>query len=116
MRYIPIILSSLIFAAHFLRDGDLAITVIIALMPLLLLLRKAWVPVVLQVLAYAATITWLYTAYDIMQTRIAMGMPYVRMLAILIAVALFSAWSGWLLNTRRVKERFGAGGDSELLN
>jgi hypothetical protein len=35
------------------------------------------------------------------QERLALGAPWLRMALILAAVALFTAWAGWLLRNRK---------------
>jgi hypothetical protein len=46
-------------------------------------------------------VIWIVTAWRIAQSRIEAGTPYVRMLVILGAVAVFTAFAGWVLPAAR---------------
>jgi hypothetical protein len=104
VRVIPLLLTSLLLAAHFLRDGNLVLTLICVLIPLLLLIKKRWSWLVVQLFAYVGAVIWLYTTVAMVQQRIFWGMPWVRLVMILGGVALFTAWAGFLLNSSRIKE------------
>ena len=106
IRVIPLILASLLLAAHFLRDGNLMITLICGLLPLLLLIKKRWSWLAVQLFAYSGAAVWLYTTVAILQQRIYWGMPWGRMVMILGGVALFTSWAGYLLNAAPVKEKY----------
>lgn len=93
MRFIPLALSSLLIAAHFLRDGNLFVAVLCLAAPLLLLLRKPAITLAVQVMLVIAAVEWLRTAFVIAQERAAVGAPTARMFAILGSVALFTLFS-----------------------
>jgi len=61
LRIVPLVIASLLLAAHFLRGGSLGLMVVTVLAPLLLLIRKRWSLIVVQLSAYAAAAVWLYT-------------------------------------------------------
>jgi hypothetical protein len=61
---------------------------------------------VLQVLAYVGAGLWLITTVDILQQRLKLGLPWLRLAAILGAVTLFTAVAGLLLNSAKVKNRY----------
>jgi len=106
VRVIPLILASLLLAAHFLRDGNLVLTLMCVLMPLLLLIKKRWSWLVVQLFAYAGAAIWIYTTVALVQQRIFWGIPWVRLVMILGGVALFTAWAGLLLNSSRIREMY----------
>ncbi len=76
------------------------------LVPLLLLIRKRWSLIVVQLSAYAAAGVWLSTAIDLVQERMISARPWSGAVIILGSVALFSMFAGFLLNSRKVKERY----------
>jgi len=94
LRLLPVLISFLLVAAHFLRSGQVIFVSLVLCMPLLLLLRQAWVPRVVQVVLLLAAAEWLRTLVSIAQLRMHTGEDWVRMAVILGAVALFTAASG----------------------
>ena len=112
IRIVPLILSALLMAAHFLREGHLTLVGVSLLAPALLFVRRRWSLVSVQVLAYVGAGIWVYTASVLVGQRMAAGMPWIRMGLILGGVALFTAVSGLLLNGRLVRECYGAGGSN----
>ena len=105
-RIMPLIVASLLLAAHFLRDGNLVLTLGCVLVPLLLFVKSRWSWLAAQLFAYVGAAIWLYTTTAIVQQRIYWGEPWVRVVLILGGVALFTAWAGLLLHAQPVKERY----------
>lgn len=108
IRLLPVILSFLLLGAHFLRAGLVPLTALCVALPLLLLLRKTWVPLLFQLLLLLAAIEWLRTIYAVAQVRIAMGDSWMRMAIILGVVALFTALSGLVFRNRKLADRYKA--------
>jgi len=106
LRLLPVIISFLLMAAHFFREGRMLTAFVVLLLPLLLLVRKAWVPRALQVTLLFGAVEWLRTLYFIAQMRIEFGMPWMRMAIILGAVALFTALSCLVFSNKTVRKRF----------
>jgi len=101
-------LALALLAAHFYRAAAwplLAATLMV--LGLMLTLRRAWVPRLLQVCLLAGTAEWLWTALLLSQQRQALGQPWLRMLLILGAVALLTAASATVFTQRRVRSRYG---------
>lgn len=105
-RLIPLILSAVLLAAHFLRSFDLLPMLLCLLAPFLLLIKKRWVLRVLQALTIISALVWLYTLYGIIQERIFEGRSWTASAIILGVVAAFSLFSGWLLNSPKVKDNY----------
>ena len=100
------IIATLLIAAHFLRLGNV-IAVALCLAPrLLFLVRQRWSLLLLQWLAYIATVVWLATAWPIVTPRWSSGEPWLRAAAILIAVAAISVLAGGLLRSRTMQARY----------
>jgi len=97
LRVVPLIVSALLMAVHFLRSGNVAVVVLILCAPLLLLTRQRWSVVALQIALAAAAIEWVRIALAIARERAAAGAPSTRMFVILGSVALFTALSAWPL-------------------
>jgi hypothetical protein len=106
LKIIPLIVASILLGAHFLRELNYLLAVVCILMPLLLLIKKRWGLLLLQVFTYAGGVIWVDTIITIARRRITYGEPWSRMAVILGAVALFTVFSGLLLNSQRVKKNY----------
>ena len=105
-RLLPVILSLILLAAHFYRSGQVIVTALCLALPLLLFLRKAWVPRLFQVLLILGALEWLRALYGFAAMRIAFGEPWTRLAVILGAVALFTALSGMVFKNRALLDRY----------
>ncbi len=106
LRYFPIILAAILMAAHFLRSYSLVSMAICLLAPFLLLIKKRWSLVTLQLLTIPAALIWLLTLHGIIQERVFEGRSWTASAVILGVVALFTLFAGWLLNYPEIKERY----------
>ncbi len=101
-------ITTWLIAAHFLRTGSLIPTALCLLTPLLFLVRRHWSLLLLQLLAYAAAITWLWTAWQIVAMRRLFGEPWALSAVILITVAAISVLAGLLLRKGSLQELYRA--------
>ncbi len=102
-RLLPVVLSLVLLAAHFYRAGLLPVAVIcLGLLPLLFV-RKSWVPRFFQVLLLLGALEWLHALYNFAAMRIAWDQPWTRLALILCAVALFTALSGLVFRTSKLR-------------
>ena len=108
LRYIPIIFAAVLLAAHFLRSYSLLLMVLCLLAPFLLLIKKRWSLLTLQLLTIPAALIWLFTLSEIIQQRIFEQRSWTASAIILGVVTLFTLWAGWLLNSGTVKEPYPA--------
>jgi hypothetical protein len=107
LKVLPAILSFIILAAHFLREGNLPLTVTMILLPFLLLIqiRKEVITFFLQIMLALSALIWLDTAYDILMMRLSMGTDLIRMVIILSGIALFALFSAYLLQKRTLRDK-----------
>lgn len=106
LKLIPVVLSFLLLAAHFLR-ADLVFTAgLCVAMPLLLLFRERWVPLLFQVLLVLGALEWLHTLIVFAGERMDAGRPWIRMVVILGAVMLFTALSGLVFRSNSLRSWF----------
>jgi hypothetical protein len=75
------------------------IAILVALSPLLLLARRPWAIIALQLGLFVAAAEWIRTAAVIASYRASAGMPSTRMFLILGTVAVFTALSAVPLTT-----------------
>lgn len=106
-RIIPYVFMIILLAAHFSRAGNEILAGITLLIPFLLLIKHKWVIYSLEILAYLSSVIWLQGAYQYIQIRVASGDDWVRLLAIMGTVALYSAWTGYFLPSDKIKEVYG---------
>ena len=100
----PVVVSSLLIGAHFFRHGHL-LFMAIGLLPLVaLLIRHPLSARFIQGILVLATVSWLRTAYHLAAIRAAMGMPYMRLLIILCAVAGFTFTSIFVFQSKTLRE------------
>jgi hypothetical protein len=105
-RLIPLVLASLLIAAHFFRSARLELVVLALLFPLLLLVKQRWSLILVQIGTFAAAAVWLFTAAHLVMVRTYMGKPWTAASIILGSVALFTIFAGALLSSRAVKSRY----------
>lgn len=103
LRLLPVVLSSLLLGAHFYRAGQLPLTGLCLALPLLLFLRKPWVPRLFRALLALGALEWLRTLYVFAGIRIAFEQPWTRLAAILVTVALLTALSGLVFQTAALR-------------
>jgi asparagine N-glycosylation enzyme membrane subunit Stt3 len=102
-------LACLLLAAHFYRAGWLPLAVVSVLLPLLLAVPRAWAARAMQLALAIGAIEWLRTLAEFTAVRISMGQPYGRLVAILLAVALFTAASALVFRSARLRARYRLG-------
>ncbi len=103
LRLLPVIISCALMAAHFYRAGLPLLVATSAFLPLLLFLRRRWVPRLFQVLLVGGALEWLRTLYMLAAMRVAFDQPWGRLAVILGAVALFTALSGLVFKARSLR-------------
>jgi len=97
LRSIPAVLALLLLAAHFYRASSLVLAVLCVAATALAFTGPAWAVAVLRTMLAAGSVLWVVTAWQIARARLSSGMPYLRLLAILGAVAVFTAIAAWAL-------------------
>lgn len=107
LLYVPVVLSLLVLAAHFMRYGNTPGVVISLALVGLLFLRKAWVARLVQAALVLGALEWVLTLYRLVQMRAAMGEPAARMALILGAVILVTAGSALLFQAPTLKKIYG---------
>ncbi len=114
IRLIPVVLSCVLLAAHFLRAGSLVAVALCLTVPALLFVKRRWVPRVMQAVLVFSAVEWLLTAYEIAGVRTAMGVPWTKAAVILGVVAAWSLGSALLFETRALRKRYGAAREDSM--
>ncbi len=97
-------------AAHFSRGNHNVLAIASLLIPFLFFVKQKWVILTLEIVAYLASVIWLYGAYGYIQLRISTGDDWLRLLIIMGCVALYTAWTGFFLRSDKIKEVYGIDG------
>lgn len=103
-----VVIAAVLIAAHFLREGNLAVVALCLLSPLLLFVRRRWSLIVLQILAYVAALIWLNTMVQIVLERMSIGRSWSGVVAILGTVSLVTLLAGLVLNSAVIKRWYSA--------
>jgi len=99
-------IAAAVLGAHFLRGGNFLMVALCLAAPLLFFWRQQWSLLLLQILAYGASATWLVVAYQLIALRQRSGQPWTAAAVILGSVALFTLVAGLLLNSRAIRSRY----------
>ena len=92
------IISALLLGAHFLRAGQTILALMILLFPAVLLLKRAWVARLAQIVLTLGAIEWVRTLLFRVAERRDMEQPWVRLAVILGGVAVFTLASALLFS------------------
>lgn len=106
LALIPVFLSFLILAAHFLRAGMVPLVIFCLAAPLLLIVRRAWAARTIQVLLILGALEWLRIIPGLVEIFDAIGKPYTRMVIILSSVALFTVASVAVFRLPPLRRRY----------
>jgi len=106
VRLLPVIFSTLIMAAHFSRAGNGILMILCLLLPFLLFIKKQWVARLFQVLLVLGSLVWIQSIVHYAKIRSSMGESWTRLAIILGIVALFTALSALVFESKSLKERF----------
>ena len=110
LRAASAVVAFLLLGAHFCRGGSVVAAAACVATPLLLLVRRRVALRAVQCALAAGIPIWIHTTVVLTRMRMQLGAPWLRMLLILSAVALFTGLCVWLLNSKQVKQRYPAHG------
>ncbi len=102
----PVLVSSLLLAAHFLRAGMIPFVILALLFPAVLFVRRAWAARLTQVILMLGAIEWIRTVMILVAERRAIGQPWSRLFLIVGGVATFTACSALLFNCSSLQKRY----------
>ncbi len=106
VRLLPVYLSALLIAAHFLRLGSLTLALSCLAFPFLLLYPERWAARTVQVGLLLAALVWIFVLSKLIQHRLVTGMPWIRLTLIIGAVAMFTGSSASVFFWKPLKARY----------
>ena len=110
--YVPIVLSLLLLGAHFLRYGNTLVVIGVVALLALLFVRQWWVARLMQFVLAIGALDWLRTLVMLVQERMALGAPYLRLAVILGAVVAVTVLAALLFQSRGLKDIYQAPSDA----
>ena len=111
---IPVFISLLLLASHFLRYGNILFMALSLSVIPLLAIRKKWVVLLVRILLFLGTLEWVRTIWTLAAIRMEFGKPYLRMAIILGGVALFTFLSAFVFKSKRLRSRFSEAEEKEI--
>lgn len=106
-RLLAPILALVLLGASLLRAGDTLLLAGCAVLLLLLAVPRPWAARVVQLALLAAALRWLWLTWLLASMRAAMGIPYLRMVAILGAVAALTLLAALVFRSARLRRYYG---------
>jgi uncharacterized membrane protein YkvI len=106
LHAVPVALSFLVLAAHFLRGEWMILSVVSLILPILLLVPRLWSARVMQLALFLGAMEWMRTLGQLVEIRMQLGQPWTRMAIILGTVALFTALSALVFQSRDMARRY----------
>jgi hypothetical protein len=106
LRLLPVLVSFLVLGAHFLRAEYSPLAAVCLAIPFLLLLRRPWVPTLLQLVLVLGAMEWLRTLLGYVLARQSAGEPWIRLVVILGAVAVFTGCSALVFRLPALRKRY----------
>lgn len=103
LRFIPIVLSFIMLAAHFSRYNMQLLALISLLLPFLLFVKRRWAARVIQIILLAGTAEWIFSLFNYINIREFYGQDWTRLAVILSGVALFTLLSALIFETKAMK-------------
>ena len=106
LQMLPVILSMVVLAAHFLRRGQLFLVCLSLALIGLLAVPRPWAARLLQIVLLLGAAEWVHTLTVLAGVRAEHDLPIARMAIILGTVAILTAASALLFRTRRARIHF----------
>ncbi len=106
VRLLPALFSLLFISAHFMRAYGNLFGSLFLLLGFTLFIRKSWIIRFWQTLLSFAAIIWVFTSINLINARIDIGKHWYRLAIILGAIVLFTAWSVYWFENKKIKKYY----------
>lgn len=113
LRLLPVLLAFALLAAHFSRADLFPLVMVSLAIPFLLLIKRAWVARVVQVLLVAGAAEWIRALFGYINIRKESGEDWTRLAIILIVVALLTACAALVFRGKALKKRYQLGNQAQ---
>ncbi len=106
LKLLPVILSCLLLAAHFMRAGLFPLVVLSLAFPALLLFRRPWAARLVQIILVLGALEWIRILMVLVDERRTAGQSWTRLAIILGLVAVFTGGSALVFCWDSLKKRY----------
>jgi hypothetical protein len=96
-----------LLGAHFYRAAAWPLVALCVLLVVLLAWPRAWVARLVQGALVLGALEWLWTAWWLVQQRLALGQPWLRLAFILGLVAVLTVASALVFRSAALRARYG---------
>lgn len=104
LQLLPVVISFIVLGAHFLRDGNNVMMIVLLVLMALLGVRRPWTTLTVQAALLLGAMEWVRTLVILAGARADAGQPVLRLTLILAGVALLTALSALVFRTARLKD------------
>ncbi len=105
-RLVAPVLALLLLAASFFRAGNEVMVVAVAGLLILLAVPQPWAARTVQVALALGALRWVWMAWAMAGVRVAAGVPYLRMVLILGAVAVLTLLATAVFQSGRLRRYY----------
>ena len=109
LQLLPVALSLLVLAAHFLRAGNILMLGLVLVLLALLGVRRRWAAQAVQAALVLGAAEWVRTLLGLVASRSQDGQPVLRLCIILGIVASVTALSALVFRTARLRRWYRSG-------
>lgn len=106
LQLLPVGLSAIVLAAHFLRAGIFPLVVVSLSLVALLFVRQPWAARAIQIGLLLGTSEWLRTLIVLVSFRMQSHEPFTRLAIIIGSVAAVTASSALMVQTQTLRRHF----------
>lgn len=103
LRFVPVVFSLLLLAAHFSRIYITALSIASLLLPFLLFIKKKYIAKTIQLVLIAGAAEWIRAMFHYINLRKETGDDWIRLAIILSIVSLFTLLSALIFQTKAMK-------------
>lgn len=103
-RFLIVLISFLLIGAHYLRSAHYLATIICCIVPFSLFLMSRKINIFLEYTLYLlAFVVWAISGFNFILQRLDNGQDWVRLFCIMLAVFMFTLYSGFCI--RKIKTK-----------
>jgi hypothetical protein len=103
VRLLPVILADLLLSAHFLRFSGVFPAALALLLLGTLFIRRSWVIRFWQALMFIATLVWIDSTIKLVQLRLMLELPWLRLAVIMMLVIALTVFAGFWMENKKIK-------------
>ncbi len=111
LLHIPVVISFMLLAAHFMRGDQTVVVAITLLLPCILFLGKSWAARIVQIVLVIGAVEWIRTLVELQAFRVEHGLPWLRLAIIIGTVALFTGCSALVFFHKSLRRKYRLGSD-----